>query len=599
MATSMDFLSNSIFIPLFLLLLVYIYHQSQKYGKKTKTYHPFGGTKFNQLINYRTLHDYNTNLATIYKTYRVFNPFRGEIYTSDPSIVEYILKTNFKNYGKGAHINNILKDLLGDGILTVDGNEWREQRKVSSHEFSTKVLRDFSSVVFRKNTIKVGNILSEAANSNEKIDITDLFMKATTDSIFKVGFGIDVDNISGSSEEGIRFSRAFDDASALILRRLFDMSWKMKKALNIGTEAELQKNIKVIDDYFKKEDILSRFLQIKNTDPKYIRDIVVAFVLAGKDPIATTLYWFIYMLCKHPHIQDKVAKEIKEATNINMKELEITNVAEFAACVSEEALDKMQYLHANLTETLRLYPALSMDVKICFSDDVLPDGCNVEKGDMVFYLPYAMGRMKSIWGEDAHEFRPERWLDRDGCFHPESPFKFTAFQAGPRICLGRDFAYRQMKIFSSILLGCFVFKLSDENKIPKYKTTINLQIDGPMHICVSKRYGNIYGFSLKSNLDSNNHTSISTILLVYICNQPQKYGNTKKYHPIGRTKYNQLNIKHIEYSTLFMVRFIHDPAIVEYILKTYVKNYGKGVHMHNILKDLFSDGIFTVDGDEW
>ncbi|XP_024967853.1 cytochrome P450 704C1-like isoform X1 [Cynara cardunculus var. scolymus] len=509
MATSMDFLSNSIFIPLFLLLLVYIYHQSQKYGKKTKTYHPFGGTKFNQLINYRTLHDYNTNLATIYKTYRVFNPFRGEIYTSDPSIVEYILKTNFKNYGKGAHINNILKDLLGDGILTVDGNEWREQRKVSSHEFSTKVLRDFSSVVFRKNTIKVGNILSEAANSNEKIDITDLFMKATTDSIFKVGFGIDVDNISGSSEEGIRFSRAFDDASALILRRLFDMSWKMKKALNIGTEAELQKNIKVIDDYvykliqtkieqmhntkddslFKKEDILSRFLQIKNTDPKYIRDIVVAFVLAGKDPIATTLYWFIYMLCKHPHIQDKVAKEIKEATNINMKELEITNVAEFAACVSEEALDKMQYLHANLTETLRLYPALSMDVKICFSDDVLPDGCNVEKGDMVFYLPYAMGRMKSIWGEDAHEFRPERWLDRDGCFHPESPFKFTAFQAGPRICLGRDFAYRQMKIFSSILLGCFVFKLSDENKIPKYKTTINLQIDGPMHICVSKRYG--------------------------------------------------------------------------------------------------------------
>ncbi|XP_024967854.1 cytochrome P450 704C1-like isoform X2 [Cynara cardunculus var. scolymus] len=338
-------------------------------------------------------------------------------------------------------------------------------------------------------------------------------MKATTDSIFKVGFGIDVDNISGSSEEGIRFSRAFDDASALILRRLFDMSWKMKKALNIGTEAELQKNIKVIDDYvykliqtkieqmhntkddslvkeeFKKEDILSRFLQIKNTDPKYIRDIVVAFVLAGKDPIATTLYWFIYMLCKHPHIQDKVAKEIKEATNINMKELEITNVAEFAACVSEEALDKMQYLHANLTETLRLYPALSMDVKICFSDDVLPDGCNVEKGDMVFYLPYAMGRMKSIWGEDAHEFRPERWLDRDGCFHPESPFKFTAFQAGPRICLGRDFAYRQMKIFSSILLGCFVFKLSDENKIPKYKTTINLQIDGPMHICVSKRYG--------------------------------------------------------------------------------------------------------------
>ena len=60
-------------------------------------------------------------------------------------------------------------------------------------------------------------------------------MKATTDSIFKVGFGIDVDNITGSSEEGIRFSRAFDDANTLILRRFFDISWKIKKALNIGT----------------------------------------------------------------------------------------------------------------------------------------------------------------------------------------------------------------------------------------------------------------------------------------------------------------------------------------------------------------------------
>ncbi|KAI3701098.1 hypothetical protein L2E82_45742 [Cichorium intybus] len=70
------------------------------------------------------------------------------------------------------------------------------------------------------------------------------------------------------------------------------------------------------------------------------------------------------------------------------------------------------------------------DPKICFSDDVLPDGCIVKKGDMIMYLPYAMGRMKFIWGDDAHEFKPKRWLDDNGCFHPESPFKFTAFQ-GP------------------------------------------------------------------------------------------------------------------------------------------------------------------------
>ena len=65
----------------------------------------------------------------------------------------------------------ILKDLLGDGIFTVDGDKWRQQRKISSHEFSTKVLRDFSSLIFRKNAAKLANVVSEAATSNQIVDI--------------------------------------------------------------------------------------------------------------------------------------------------------------------------------------------------------------------------------------------------------------------------------------------------------------------------------------------------------------------------------------------------------------------------------------------
>lgn len=72
---------------------------------------------------------------------------------------------------QGAYNHEILKDLLGDGIFTVDGDKWREQRKVSSYEFSTKVLRDFSSVIFRKNAVKLANLLSAAANDNQSIDI--------------------------------------------------------------------------------------------------------------------------------------------------------------------------------------------------------------------------------------------------------------------------------------------------------------------------------------------------------------------------------------------------------------------------------------------
>lgn len=85
-----------------------------------------------------------------------------------------------------------------------------------------------------------------------------------------------------------------------------------------------------------------------------MRDIIFNFIIAGKDTTATTLSWFVYRLCKNPAIQEKVAEEVKEAINLK----KVTNIAEFADGVTEEAMEKMQYLHAAITETLRLYPAV-------------------------------------------------------------------------------------------------------------------------------------------------------------------------------------------------------------------------------------------------
>ncbi|CAN4125725.1 unnamed protein product [Withania somnifera] len=505
---SMDILKSSIITItatiLSLLFCGYIVHPLTKKLHGKKRYHPIGGTIFNQLINFHRLHHYMTDLAGKYRTYRLISPFRNQIYTSDPANVEYILKTNFDNYGKGWYNNSILKDLLGDGIFTVDGDKWRKQRKLSSRDFSTRILRDFSSEVFRKNAAKFAHILSEAVKSNKIVDIQDLFMKATLDSIFRVAFGVELESMCGSNEESKKFSDAFDNASAITTWRYVDILWKIKRALRIGSEAKLRDNIRTVDAFvyklihrkteqmskpeadlsWNKEDVLSRFLQIAGTDPKYLRDIILNFIIAGKDTTAISLSWFIYVLCKYPSVQEKIVQEIKEA--VTEKE-DTTDITGFATNISEEALEKMQYLHAALTESLRLYPAVPVDPKICFSDDTLPDGFSVNKGDRVTYLPYAMGRMKYIWGDDAEEYKPERWLDQDGFFRPENPFKFTAFQAGPRICLGKEFAYRQMKIFSAVLLRYFVFKLSDEKKTINYKIMINLHIDGGLHVRVIQR----------------------------------------------------------------------------------------------------------------
>lgn len=497
----MDFLSTSLLpiaISLAVILLAVIFLPENK-----RRYHPVAGTVLNQLINFPRLHDYMTELAGKYRTYRLLGFFRSEVYTSDPANVEYMLKTNFANYGKGLYHHSILSDIAGDSIFTVDGESWQHQRKLSSYEFSTKTMRDFSHAVFKTNAVKLARIISEAVTCNQAVEIQDLFMKSSLDSIVRILLGIELDTMRGTNEEGIRFSYVFNEANEFTLYRYVDFFWKIKRFLNIGSEAVLRNHIKVIDQFMyklikskmdevhksedelplKKKDFISRLLEMKETNPKYIKDMGVNFIIAGKDTVATALSWLFYMLCKYPRIQEKIAQEVREATNVK----DNSSVDELAASFTEEALDKMQYLHAALTETLRLYPAVPVNAKVCFSDDTWPDGFSVKKGDMVAYQPYAMGRMKFLWGDDAEEFRPERWLDENGIFQHESPFKFTVFQAGPRICLGKEFAYREMKIFSAVLLGNYIFKLSEKKTGVNYRTMINLHIDGGLYVLASPR----------------------------------------------------------------------------------------------------------------
>ncbi|KAL6127817.1 hypothetical protein ACLB2K_071178 [Fragaria x ananassa] len=499
----MDFLSSvlpPIAICLVVLLLAAIF-----WPEKNKRYPPVAGTVLHQVIHFPWLHHYHTALACKYKTYRILDLFKYAVYTIDPANVEYMLKTNVANYGKGLYLHSILSDVLGDGIFAVDGDKWRHQRKASSSQFSTKVLRDFSSEIFKTNGVKLAGIIHQAASCNKSMDVQDLFMKSTLDSIVKILLGIDLDTMCGTNnEENIRFSNAFDDANEATLHRISDIFWKSKRFLNIGREASLRQNVEVVDHFIyklinrkienvhkfendelplKKRDFISRLLETRETDPKYLRDMVLSFIAAGKDTTASALSWFFYMMCNNLHIQEKIAQEVREATGLNGT----SSADEVASNLTEEALGKMQYLHAALTETLRLYPTVPLDARVCFSNDTWPDGFSVKKGELVVYQPYSMGRMKFIWGDDAEEFRPERWLDENGNFQEENPFKFIAFNAGPRICLGKEYSYIQLKIFSAILIRSYIFKLNDEKKVVNYKTMVTLHIDGGLHVKASPR----------------------------------------------------------------------------------------------------------------
>ncbi|EFJ30321.1 hypothetical protein SELMODRAFT_5479, partial [Selaginella moellendorffii] len=165
------------------------------------------------------------------------------------------------------------------------------------------------------------------------------------------------------------------------------------------------------------------------------------------DTTASTLSYFTYMIASHPDCATKIYQELHDFED---------KIQGFTQLLTYELLAKLVYLHAALMETLRPFPAIPLNFKLAVTDDVLPSGAVVKRGSTVSYVPYCMARVESIWGSDASQFRPERW-HRDGAWDfSVSPFKFTAFQAGPRICFGKDSAFLQMKITAALL--CRFFK---------------------------------------------------------------------------------------------------------------------------------------------
>lgn len=140
------------------------------------------------------------------------------------------------------------------------------------------------------------------------------------------------------------------------------------------------------------------------SDDNYLRDIVVSFILAGRDTMAAALTTFFFLLAHHPQVVSKIRQEFDQVMSLDQEVL-----------ASYNQIREMHYLHAAVNESLRLYPPVQFDSKFAQADDILADGTYVNKGTRVTYHPYAMGRMEKIWGQDFMEFKPERWLKNGMC----------------------------------------------------------------------------------------------------------------------------------------------------------------------------------------
>ncbi|KAL5206460.1 hypothetical protein ABZP36_034669 [Zizania latifolia] len=418
--------------------------------------------------------------------------------TANPANVEYMLKTRFDNFPKGKPFAALLGDLLGNGIFNVDGAAWRHQRKMASLELGSVAVRSYAyKIVAQEVETRLMPVLADAADRGTVLDLQDVFRRFAFDTICKISFGLDpacLDREMPMSE----LANAFDTASRLSAMRgaaASPLLWKMKRLLNIGSERELNKAIKLIDElaavmirerqkmgFANSHDLLSRFMAStgdahRAVDDKFLRDIVVSFLLAGRDTVSSALSTLFMLLSKNPD----VAAAMRAEAGAGEKP------------VTYEHLKGLQYTHAVLYENMRLFPPVQFDSKFCAAADVLPDGTYVEGDARVMYHPYAMGRMPRIWGADYDQFRPERWLTGPGgAFVPESLYKYPVFQAGLRVCIGKELAVTEMKAVSVTVVRAFHIEVVGQNGqsgaagAPKFVPGLTASISGGLPVRVRR-----------------------------------------------------------------------------------------------------------------
>lgn len=431
-------------------------------------------------------------------TFTLHRPMgRRQVITGNPANVELILKSHFSNYNKGNSFISTFSDFLGNGIFNADGATWKFQRQVASHEFNTKSLRKFvEHVVDVEFSDRLVPILASAAQKNQTLDFQDILQRFAFDNICKIAFGSDPEYLTPSVERS-KFALAFEEATKISSKRfreLLPLVWKVKRVLNIGSEKKLRVAVKEVRDFAKnivrekkkelKEktsletvDMLSRFLSSGHSDEDFVTDIVISFILAGKDTTSAALTWFFWLLSKNPRVEKEILNEIMEKSE----------------CPVYDEVKDMVYTHAALCESMRLYPPVPMDTKEAENDDVLADGTVVKKGTLVTYHVYAMGRLEGIWGDDWAEYKPERWLEKVESgkwkFVGRDSFTYPVFQAGPRICLGKEMAFMQMQRLVAGILRRFtvVPEVAIAGAEPDFISFLTSQMEGGFPVKIVDR----------------------------------------------------------------------------------------------------------------
>ncbi|XP_057869403.1 cytochrome P450 86B1 [Cryptomeria japonica] len=435
-----------------------------------------------------------------------------EVITSSPPNLEHVLKNEFPNFPRGPYFKGVFFDVFGDGLFTADNGLWKRQRKAVAMAMSSSSFRDQTIILLQKLLQeKVIPVLEEAKDKKSFFDLQDIFLRLNFDMICITVLGKDPGCLGSVPLLDVPFAMAFDEAVEACTYRLIlpPFFWRCMKFLNVGSEKMLRRAQTVICDFasemvkcrieelnsergIQHGDILSTFIKMEEEEgrapsEKLLQDLFMSILLAGRDTSALALTWFFWLLSMHPNVEQKIISEITQIlkskhVNNNNNNNSYDKIHMFGL----EELRCMNYLQAAISESLRLYPPVPVSYRQAMEDSILPDGTHVKKGSKLLYFIYATNRMENLWGKDALEFKPERWINKEGFCMKEWDYKYPVFNAGPRLCLGRDNAYVSMKFMAANILARYKVKV-DPGHIAKPKFGLTLFMKHGLKVSLDSR----------------------------------------------------------------------------------------------------------------
>uniref|UniRef100_A0A1I8PNP3 Cytochrome P450 n=1 Tax=Stomoxys calcitrans TaxID=35570 RepID=A0A1I8PNP3_STOCA len=394
--------------------------------------------------------------------------------TADPEINEQILSSS-TNLSKH-RLYGVLHRWLGTGLLTSDGAKWHARRKIITPTFHFKILEEFVEI-FNQQSAVFTERLTTKADGKTPFDIYPYVCSATLDIIAETAMGT---KVGAQTDTTMAYTAAVEETTRITawrflrlhlhndivfmllhpfkslrliknLRIMHEFTHKVIEERRKTLQQRLKKETSVRDHYDvgtkKRMALLDVLLQstingkpLSNED---IREEVDTFMFEGHDTTATALGFTLYLLSRHPRVQQKLWKQIHHLHG-----------DENSRTCSIMSLNELKYLECVIKESLRLYPPvpiigreITQDFK--YKHSTLGEGI-IPAGTELVIAIYAMSANHFVY-ENPSEFMPERHED----VKINNGFHYLPFSAGPRNCIGQKFAMLELKVALVHVIRCY------------------------------------------------------------------------------------------------------------------------------------------------